>query len=116
MPHCIIEFSNTLKRQFDIETLMSKVTEGSLTSGLFEAKDVKTRAIGFDYFQSAGKSEHADFIHVEVKLLAGRNQLQRKLLSKSVLDAILTLDLNKVSVTIEVNDIDTPSYAKQVLN
>jgi len=116
MPHCIIEFSNALKKQIDIETLMDKVTEGSLTSGLFEAKDVKTRAIGFDYFQSAGQSEQADFIHVEVKLLAGRNKLQRKLLSKSVLDAILSLNLNKISITVEINDIDTQSYAKQVLN
>lgn len=114
MPHCIIEFSNTLKSQFDVETLMNKVTEGSLTSGLFDVKDVKTRAMGFDYCQSAGKSGESDFIHVEVKLLAGRNMLQRKLLSKSVLDAILTLNLRNVSVTVEINDIETECYAKQV--
>lgn len=114
MPHCIIEFSNGLKSQIDIEILMAKVTEGSLASGLFELKDIKTRAIAFDYFQSAGKTENADFIHVEIKLLAGRNMLQRKLLSKSVLDAILTLALEQVSITVEINDLDTECYAKQV--
>ena len=114
MPHCIIEFSNGLKSQTDIELLMNKVTEGSLASGLFELKDIKTRAIAYDYFQSAGKVEDADFIHVEVKLLAGRNMLQRKLLSKSVLDAILSLGLKRISVTVEINDLDTECYAKQV--
>lgn len=115
MPHCIIEFSNELKSQFDIESLMEKVTEGALKSGLFEAKDVKTRAIGFDYYQSAGKREQADFIHIEVKLLAGRNMLQRKLLSKSILDTVLLLNLNRVSVTVEINDLDTECYAKQII-
>jgi 5-carboxymethyl-2-hydroxymuconate isomerase len=114
MPHCIIEFSNSLRSQFEVESLMSKVTQGSLNSGLFDVKDVKTRALGFDYCQSAASSENADFIHVNVKLLAGRNMLQRKLLSKSVLDAILTLNLHNVSVTVEINDIDTECYAKQV--
>ena len=115
MPHCIIEFSNALKAQFDVEVLMNKVTEGCFNSALFELKDIKTRAIGFDYCQSAGSGEQANFIHVEVKLLAGRDMSQRKLLSKSVLNSILTIALESVSVTVEINDLDTECYAKQVL-
>lgn len=116
MPHCIIEYASALKGQIEIETLMDKVTEGCLKSALFELKDIKTRAIPYDYYQSAGQTDSADFIHIEVKLLAGRNMLQRKLLSKSILDSVLVLPLAKVSVTVEINDLDTECYAKQILN
>lgn len=116
MPHCIIEYASKLQSQIDVESLMDKVTEGSLKSALFELKDIKTRAIAYDYYQSAGQTDNADFIHIEVKLLAGRNMLQRKLLSKSILDSVLQLPLSKVSVTVEINDLDTECYAKQLLD
>ena len=116
MPHCIVEYADNLSNQFAVTQLLDKVFTGTLMSGLFEAKDIKTRAIAFDHYQSAGQSERADFIHIEVKLLAGRNMLQRKLLSKSILDAVLTLDIKAVSVTVEINDLDTECYAKQVIS
>ena len=115
MPHCIVEFSNTLRAHLEPNELMDKVTQGAAESGLFELKDIKTHAMGFDYFQSAGQSENANFIHVEIKLLAGRELSQRQHLSASVLDSLLKLNLNHISISVEINDLDTPCYAKKVI-
>lgn len=110
MPHCVIEYSDTL----DAKPILTAVFDGALQSGLFEpgGADIKVRAQS--YQQHISGAEHRDFIHVQLRILSGRNLEQKQHLSQCVLDKLLQLGQVSCSHTVEVIDIDRASYAKKV--
>lgn len=110
MPHCIIEHSSSLKG----EELLSPVFQGVLGSALFTAdgSDIKVRALPYSVYQTGNTG--ADFVHVTVRILAGRTEVEKQKLSAGVLAAIDSLKLANCSVTIEIVDIDRQSYSKSV--
>ncbi|PSJ40338.1 5-carboxymethyl-2-hydroxymuconate isomerase [Zobellella endophytica] len=110
MPHCIIEYSATLERQLSPAGLVAAVHGGAEDSGLFGAADIKTRAVGYEHHQAG--SHKRDFIHVTLKILSGRSQEQRAALSASVLDALQSLGLSDISLTVDVVEMERESYAK----
>lgn len=112
MPHCIIEYSSSLEAKVDPQQLISATFDGTEASGLFDAKDIKVRAIPFSHHFSGGAE--ADFIHVTAKIMLGRSVEQRQQLSSAVLRHLADLGLESISLTVEVIEIETPSYAKQV--
>lgn len=111
MPHCVIEHSNALASA----ELMSSVYEGAVESGLFDksGKDIKVRALPYAFFQTA--TEKSDFVHVTLKILSGRTTAQKQVLSSLVLEKLVSLSYDAVSLTVEVQDMDRDSYAKLVL-
>ena len=110
MPHCIVEYSDSL----NAKPILTAVFDGALQSELFEpgGTDIKVRAQ--PYQQHISGAEHRDFIHVQLRILSGRNLAQKQHLSQSVLTQLLKLDLVSCSHTVEVIDIDRVSYAKKV--
>lgn len=94
---------------------MTAVFDGTLKSGLFgnDGVDIKMRALPFEYHMTG--DTQTSFIHVVLKILAGRNTEQKQQLSDSVLKQVLSNSYIDCSVTIEVLDIDTPSYAKALV-
>lgn len=113
MPHCIIEYSKPLESQLAPDRLVSTVHQGALASDLFEPSHIKTRAVAYDYFQLG--SEQSDFIHITVRLHQGRTAAQKKMLSARVLEQLMNISLSAVTITVEIVDMDTDSYAKQIL-
>lgn len=115
MPHCIIEHSSNL----DNKKLIALVFEAALTSTLFEkdGSDIKVRILPFEFYQTGAlknTTAQADFIHVTLKILSGRNTEQKHLLSKLVLESLATLALRACSISVEVVDIDRASYTKVI--
>lgn len=108
MPHCVVEYSEGL----DAKAILTAVFDGALQSSLFEpgGADIKVRAQAYQHHISGGA--HADFIHVQLRILSGRTLMQKQQLSQSVLLHLLQLELISCSHTIEVVDIDRASYAK----
>ena len=111
MPHCIIEHSSTI----NAEQLNSKVFLGALNSELFEAdgRDIKVRSIAYENYQTG--TEREDFIHVTVRILSGRSETDKEILSETVMTQLLSLSLSSASITVEVVDMDRNSYAKVVV-
>ena len=120
MPHAIIEYSESITQNTAQNTaqkltpaqLLSVVYESTLASELFNKTDIKVRAIPYASHQSG--ADHTDFIHVTLKILAGRTVEQRNHLSKRVLKELSTLPLTSVSLSVEVCNIETASYNKQI--
>lgn len=110
MPHCIVEHSET----FESDLLVHRVFSGALNSGLFEAdgSDIKVRASSYSSYLIGQKK--TDFIHVALKILAGRTHEQKSLLSNTILGELVALDFKDTSITVEVVDIDRDSYCKVV--
>ena len=115
MPHCIIEHSSSI----DSNTLIPLVFNASMESSLFEkdGSDIKVRVVPFTHYQTGvlqSATTQADFIHVTMRILSGRNTKQKLMLSKLVLESLSTLSLKGCSTSVEVVDIDRASYSKVV--
>lgn len=114
MPHCIVEYSKDLENLVTPKQILDAVYQANLRSGLFEDQDIKTRALAFEHYQ-AGALQQA-FIHVTVKILSGRDLLQRNNLSHLVLEQLAQINLGPISITVEVIEIEKESYAKRVVS
>lgn len=110
MPHCIVEYSETLRSRLSPSKLVQSVYESALKSGLFEGPDIKTRALVYQDFLTGAAP--ADFIHVTIRILSGRTDEQKQSLSSAVLTGLTDLSPAGVSLTVEVADIHRNSYAK----
>ncbi|MCY9826943.1 5-carboxymethyl-2-hydroxymuconate Delta-isomerase [Vibrio chagasii] len=111
MPHCIIEHSSTI----NAEKLNTKVFLGALNSELFEAdgRDIKVRSIAYENYQTGTEKE--DFIHVTVRILSGRSDTDKAMLSETVMTQLLSMSLSRTSITVEVADMDRNCYGKVVV-
>lgn len=110
MPHVIIEFSKELASEQQLIKLLDTVHQTIISSNLFEPEKVKTRAIPVDYYR-VGLNKGL-FIHVQIRMHAGRNESQKKLLSKSVLEVVQAQDLAANAITVEIVDMDRNCYAR----
>lgn len=108
MPHCIIEHSSNL----DPFALNELVFTAAHESKLFaeDGKDIKVRSQPYDYYLVGG--EKVDFIHVSIRLLAGRSADQKRMLSLHTQSKLKRLNLERASITVEVIDMDSQSYVK----
>jgi 5-carboxymethyl-2-hydroxymuconate isomerase len=108
MPHCVVEHSINL----DSDLLVQKVFLGALSTGLFEPDGgyIKVRAIGYSSYMTGTKK--SDFIHVALKIRSGRTPEQKLGLSSAVIEELVALAYNDVSITIEVVGMDRESYRK----
>lgn len=112
MPHCIIEYAHTITQNLPVEQLMHAVYKGANQTGLFDAADIKVRAHAFDEFYLP--SAEQTFVHVNLKILSGRDLSQRKVLTESVLEQLSRLGIENSVISVEVNSIEKASYAKVI--
>lgn len=113
MPHIVIEYSQDVADQVDIDQLIGAAHDAALSSQLFPEYDIKTRACAYRYHRT-GQTQHS-FVHVTLHLLDGRSDAQKSMLSEKLLDGILRLLPGVVSVGVEICDIHRQSYRKRVL-
>lgn len=111
MPHCIIEHSSCIEP----EELNLKVFQGALESSLFEpdGSDIKVRSIAYEHYQTG--STKGSFIHVTLRILSGRSEQDKLLLSNTVMSKLKPIRLASASITVEVIDIDRSRYAKLIV-
>lgn len=112
LPHCIIEYSKKITANLPVEQLMHAVYKGANQSELFAASDIKVRACAFDDFYLSGSEQV--FVHVNLKILSGRDLSQRKSLSASVSNQLERLGIEDAAITVEVTNIEKESYAKKL--
>ncbi len=111
MPHCIIEYSDDLEGK----PLVEAVHQSALDSGLFSSlgSDIKVRAMPYSHYKTG--SIEISFVHVTLKILSGRTGEQKSSLTEKVLKQLKALNFIGCSLSVEVVDIDTASYAKSIV-
>jgi 5-carboxymethyl-2-hydroxymuconate isomerase len=119
MPHCIIECSSEVLAHINSQQLIDTCFDAALASDLFNADDIKVRIITVDQ-QRIGYTKNSG-LHVQLKILGGRDDAQKKYLSTTVLSAITQLLQQQpprnqaLNLSVEVLDIDRDSYQKIVI-
>jgi 5-carboxymethyl-2-hydroxymuconate isomerase len=114
MPHIVIEYSEGVETGASIEAIMSAAHEGAMTSGLFPEYDIKARAVQYEHHRTGQTRD--SFVHVSVHLLSGRDDAQKSALAEGVLEKLVPLLSEVVSVGVEVIDMHRESYRKRVLS
>ncbi len=118
MPHCIVEYSQELAQEIDINELMSNVFKGAVKSLLFSSTDIKVRAIPYNHFYTENTAQGANsqqrFIHICCKILSGRTLDQRNNLSKTILSQLTIFAASSVSISVEIVNIERESYHKYI--
>ncbi|MDH5432922.1 MAG: 5-carboxymethyl-2-hydroxymuconate Delta-isomerase [Gammaproteobacteria bacterium] len=112
MPHCIIEYSNKLEKRISAESLLKAVHQAMVDSNLFDPDDVKVRTLSFENY-TVGDTE-ADFIHITVKLLDGRDDAQKAELSRLVFDSVMQFGLGSLALTVDIVDMKKTTFSKFV--
>ncbi|EPO4107883.1 5-carboxymethyl-2-hydroxymuconate Delta-isomerase [Enterobacter cloacae] len=82
MPHFIAECTDNIREQADLPGLFAKVNEALAATGIFPIGGIRSRAHWLDTWQMAdGKQEYA-FVHMTLKIGAGRSLESREEVSE----------------------------------
>ena len=88
MPHFIVEYSGNLTDEVDFQDFFSNIHTILGNSGVFPLGGIRSRAICMDTFRMAdGKHDYA-FIHITLKVGAGRELAIRKKVADELFKAI----------------------------
>ena len=113
MPHCIVEYSQNLEQEVPPMDWLEAVQDACMKSELFQPSDIKLRAFPCKHFITGGLQDA--FVHVTIRILSGRSQEQKNRLAQSVLDALCCFSVKQVSLTVEILEMDSASYARKII-
>jgi len=111
LPHCIVECSAGCLKHCDAVSLLNRVQDSVIRSGLFAPQSVRCRLLSYEkdnYLLPAV----SDFLHITIRLLPGRSQQQKRDLSSGIIDDLSTLGWRSVSISCECVDLEDESYSQ----
>jgi 5-carboxymethyl-2-hydroxymuconate isomerase len=114
MPHIIIEYSQDCLASTTVKGRVDGAFETVKATGLFNSDNIKVRAHPvMDYRLGLPDS---GFIHVMCRIHAGKTDVQKLLLSQSLLVSLQNGLSESIVITVEVIEMDEMSYSKKVLS
>jgi 5-carboxymethyl-2-hydroxymuconate isomerase len=89
MPHCIIEYTDNLRAEGDVPGLLPKINQLLIAqTGVFPIGGIRSRAIELkDYCMADGADDYA-FVHVTLKIGAGRDETVKKKACDALFDLV----------------------------
>jgi 5-carboxymethyl-2-hydroxymuconate isomerase len=113
MPHVVIEYSHGLEQTCSINELIATPIHAAADSGVMDARDIKARAMPYHHYQllNGGRT----FVHITVRLLAGRTAEQKLHLSSLIRERVVAFAPLVHSTSVEISDMDPACYRKRVL-
>jgi 5-carboxymethyl-2-hydroxymuconate isomerase len=112
MPHFIIEQGRVLDNQADIDAALRIVADCGASDSTINPHDVKVRMVLVDHFLALDGCE--SFLHVTVKLLAGRTPEQKIGLSVRLREVLQTHFDHAGSISVDIHDMDPICYRKHL--
>ena len=89
MPHVTVEYTANLKPDADIPGLLRKINSTLIAQeGVFPVGGIRSRAIELIDYRVADGSEDDAFVHVTVKIGAGREEAVKKRAFDALFEAI----------------------------
>ncbi len=88
MPHFIAECTDNIREQADLPGLFAKVNEALAATGIFPLGGIRSRAHWLDTWQMAdGRHDYA-FVHMTLKIGAGRSLESREAVGEMLFELI----------------------------
>ncbi|MDE0702255.1 MAG: 5-carboxymethyl-2-hydroxymuconate Delta-isomerase [Rhodospirillaceae bacterium] len=73
MPHFRVEYSRNLEAALDVPALLDRLTEVAAGTGVFPLAGIRCRALPRDSYRIADGHPDNGFVHVELRVGAGRD-------------------------------------------
>ncbi|KQZ57705.1 MULTISPECIES: 5-carboxymethyl-2-hydroxymuconate Delta-isomerase [unclassified Lysobacter] len=118
MPHLTLHYTANLV-DFDADAVLDTLNRALAGSGHFDELAIKSRALPLAHYRVGNADEGRAFVHVQLKILPGRNEAVRHALSAIVLDALrraMPEHHPSVQLCVDVDELYAPAYAKIVLD
>ena len=113
MPHFVVESGGTLAGGDDRQAALKIAADCGAQSGVMQAEDIKARLIHCpDFLALDGRRS---FLHITVRLLAGRSDAQKTALSEAWRDAMAVRFADVQSISIDICDMDPGPYKKRLI-
>ncbi len=111
MPHLIVEYSANLEKSVDIPALLRAVHGAALATGVFPIGGLRTRAERREHYVIADGHADNGFIHVQVRIGAGRAADVRQTAAEQIFAAVkaataLVFATHALGLTLEMVEID----------
>jgi 5-carboxymethyl-2-hydroxymuconate isomerase len=88
MPHLNIEYSANLADELDVQALVDTIHKTALSTGIFPLGGVRTRAEPRTHYRIANGDPRAGYIHMLVRIGAGRDFETRRAAGDQIFDAL----------------------------
>ncbi|WED21659.1 5-carboxymethyl-2-hydroxymuconate Delta-isomerase [Vibrio sp. JC009] len=115
MPNLVLEYSNSVDERVNVQGLLEDLHEITLDCGLFQAEDVKSRALRCHHWLIGHTGDSEDFIHITFELLSGRTAEQKNTLADALMAKLKEQAGAVKSLSINIRDMDKETF-KKVIN
>lgn len=118
MPHLTLHYTADLGG-FDADAALARINRALADSGHFQEIDIKSRALRLEHYRIGTADGGRGFVHVQLKILPGRDIAVRNALAQLVLDALrpcVHAPHAHAQLCVEVDEIVAAAYAKHVLH
>jgi 5-carboxymethyl-2-hydroxymuconate isomerase len=88
MPHLNIEYSANLEELLDMQSLVDRIHETALETGIFPLGGVRTRAEPRKHYRIANGDPRAGYIHMLVRIGSGRDVETRRSAGERIFAAL----------------------------
>lgn len=113
MPHMTVEYTENIETNLNVNELLKEMNESLIShKGLFSPQGIRSRAIKLtDYLIGDGSNNDA-FVHITLKIAAGRTEEIKKNVIDHLLDVVnkyfntISQD-NKITISLELLDLGT---------
>lgn len=118
MPHVTLHYTANLG-DFDPDAALRAINHGLAGSGHFDEVAIKSRALRLDHFRVGTAGEARAFVHVQLKVLPGRDEATRAGFAQLILSAlaqVLSTRHPSTQLCVEVDELDARTYTKRVID
>jgi 5-carboxymethyl-2-hydroxymuconate isomerase len=117
MPHAILEYSDNILDDADFPHLFSRLHRILVEAGKCRLDDIKSRAIGCEYFRVGDGDERNAFAHLTLCVLEGRDVEALQSLGEACLELLqefygMSLEEQRCDLTVEIRPMRRDSYFK----
>ena len=120
MPHLIVEYSPNLEGFPETEALAALNASVCASPEVKDEADLKTRLVRTGRFAVGSAPGERAFVHAQLRLLAGRTPEAKQDLAERVASVLRRLTPRPagtlVQLSVEIVDMDKPSYVKERLS
>ena len=118
MPHVTLQYTVNLA-EFSPGLALRAINQALVDSGHFDEASIKSRALRLDDYRIGVVDTGRAFIHVQLKVLPGRDDATRKAFAELIAAAVASVLPDASASTqlcVEVDELDARTYTKRVID
>lgn len=118
MPHVTLHYTANIEG-FDPDVALRAINRHLVDTGHFDEATIKSRALRLEHYRVGVADEGRAFVHVQLKVLPGRDDATRAGFADRILDALATVMPPRIPSTqlcVEVDELDARTYTKRVID